>query len=172
MEKVGANHLLLKILTEEAIIVDTQGDEKKAFTLLQRALQLAEPEGYIRVFISKGAPMKQMLRKALKAGYYSDFVSRLLGEYHKTSGTSPTMAIHPNPRASQKISGPHLIEPLSEREIQVLRLLDSALTSTEIGRELYVSVNTIRTHIRNIYAKLGVNRRGDAVRRAKESNLI
>jgi len=64
------------------------------------------------------------------------------------------------------------IEPLSEREMQVLNYLDSALTSEDIGRELYVSVNTIRTHIKNIYRKLGVNRRAEAVDRARELGLM
>jgi LuxR family maltose regulon positive regulatory protein len=119
---------------------------------------LAEPEGYVRVFVDEGPPMTSLLRAAAKQGTRPDYVRRLLAA---ASGIE-----HPG-RTEQA-----LIEPLSERELDVLRLLGSELDGPAIARELTVSLNTMRTHTKNIYAKLGVTNRRAAVRRAAELNLL
>lgn len=154
-ERMGS---VIEILLVQALALQAQGEGAAALTPLARALTLAEPEGYIRIFVDEGPPMATLLRAAAKDGVAPDYVRRLqmaLGEPH---GETPV-----NQR---------LIEPLSERELDVLRLLATELSGPEIARELIVSLNTMRTHTKNIYSKLGVNNRRSAVRRAEELGLL
>ena len=125
---------------------------------LQRALTLAEPEGYVRIFVDEGPPMASLLRAAAKQGIAPSYVRRLLAAVNKTEDAAPVQ--------------PGLIEPLSERELDVLRLLGTDLDGPDIARELTVSLSTVRTHTNRIYAKLGVNNRRAAVRRAEELDLL
>ena len=120
-------------------------------------MTLAEPEGYVRIFTDEGPPMASLLRAVAKQGITPSYVRRLLAAVSNTEDSTPV---------SQG-----LIEPLSERELDVLRLLGTDLDGPDIARELVVSLNTVRTHTKNIYAKLGVNNRRAAVRRAAELNL-
>jgi len=148
---------VIEILVLQALVRQARGDVPAALTSLQRALTLAEPEGYARIFVDEGPPMASLLRAAAKQGIAPRYVRRLLAAVNKTEDSTP---------ASQG-----LIEPLSERELDVLRLLGTDLGGPEIARELVVSLNTVRTHTKNIYAKLGVNNRRAAVRRAQELDL-
>ncbi len=121
---------------------------------LERALALAEPQGYIRLFVEEGAPLAALLRTAGNSPY----VRRLLAATGRDGERPP--------------AAPGLIEPLSERELDVLRLLGTDLGGPEIARTLVVSLNTVRTHTSHIYAKLGVTNRRAAVRRAAELDLL
>jgi LuxR family transcriptional regulator, maltose regulon positive regulatory protein len=124
---------------------------------LHRAVTLAEPEGHVRVFAEEGPPMAALL-KALARKKATGFLRRLLAATARTAdGTAVTQA---------------LVEPLSERELDVLRLLGSDLDGPDIARELSVSLNTMRTHTKNIYAKLGVSSRRGAVRQAQQLDLL
>jgi ATP/maltotriose-dependent transcriptional regulator MalT len=118
------------ILVLQALAHQAGGDGAAARAPLERALTLAEPERYVRVFVDAGFPMG---RQGVK---------------------------------------PKLVDPLSERELDVLRLLATDLDGPDIARRLHVSLNTLRTHTKNIYAKLGVNSRRAAVRRAGELHLL
>ena len=148
---------VIEILVLQALARQARGDIPAALASLRRALTLAEPEGYARIFADEGPPMASLLRAAAKQGIAPRYVRRLLAAVNKTEDSTP---------ASQG-----LIEPLSERELDVLRLLGTDLGGPEIARELVVSLNTVRTHTKNIYAKLGVNNRRAAVRRARELDL-
>ena len=148
---------VIEILVLQALACQARGDIPAALASLRRALTLAEPEGYARIFADEGPPMASLLRAAAKQGIAPSYVRRLLAAVNKTEDSTP---------ASQG-----LIEPLSERELDVLRLLGTDLGGPEIARELVVSLNTVRTHTKNIYAKLGVNNRRAAVRRARELDL-
>ena len=148
---------VIEILVLQALAHQARDDIPAALASLQRALTLAEPEGYVRIFADEGPPMASLLRAAAKQGIAPRYVRRLLAAANKTEDRTP---------ASQG-----LIEPLSERELDVLRLLGTDLGGPEIARELVVSLNTVRTHTKNIYAKLGVNNRRAAVRRARELDL-
>ena len=148
---------VIEILVLQALAHQARDDIPSALASLQRALMLAEPEGYVRIFADEGPPMASLLRAAAKEGIAPGYVRRLLAAVNKTEDSTP---------ASQG-----LIEPLSERELDVLRLLGTDLGGPEIARELVVSLNTVRTHTKNIYAKLGVNNRRAAVRRARELDL-
>ena len=148
---------VIEILVLQALAHQLRDDIPAALGSLQRAVALAEPEGYIRIFVDEGPPMASLLRAVAKQGIARNYVRRLLAAVNTTEGSTP---------ASQA-----LIEPLSERELDVLRLLGTDLDGPEIARELIVSLNTVRTHTKNIYTKLGVNNRRAAVRRAKELDL-
>ena len=148
---------VIEILVLRALAHQALGDIPAALACLERALTLAEPEGYVRIFVDEGPPMASLLRAAAKQGIAPGYVRRLLAAVSTTEDSTP---------ASQG-----LIEPLSERELDVLRLLGTDLDGPDIARELIVSLNTVRTHTKNIYAKLGVNNRRAAVRRAAELGL-
>jgi LuxR family maltose regulon positive regulatory protein len=163
--------VLMNLLPLQALALQALGRVDEALNLICHCLIMARPEGFVRVFVKHGAPMLRLLQMAAKRGIEVEYVNRLLPAF-KIPASPAASAMPDSPETHSKYSGAVLIEPLSDREIEVLRLLDSPLTSVEIGRELYVSVNTIRTHMRNIYAKLGVNRRGDAVQVAKRIKLI
>ena len=149
---------VLEILVLQALAHQTQGDIPAALASLQRAVTLAEPEGYVRIFIDEGQPMASLLRAAAKQGIAPGYVRRLLAALNNTGDLRPVKQ--------------GLIEPLSERELDVLRLLGTDLNGPDIARELVVSLSTVRTHTNRIYTKLGVNNRRAAVRRAEELDLM
>jgi len=149
---------VIEILILQALAHQMRGDIPAALGPLGRALALAEPEDYVRIFLDEGAPMVALLEAAARQGIATDYVRRLLAAPGRT-GESP--------RANQT-----LVEPLSERELEVLRLLSTDLSGPDIARELVVSLHTVRSHTKNVYAKLGVNDRRAAVRRAGELGLL
>jgi DNA-binding NarL/FixJ family response regulator len=148
----------IDILILQALAHRMRGDVPAALAPLARALTLAEPEGYVRTFVDEGWPMAVLLEAAAKRGIVPSYSRRLLAAVGKAEDAPP---------AKQD-----LIEPLSERELHVLRLLGTDLAGPEIARELVVSLNTVRTHTKNIYAKLGVNSRRAAIRRAEARGLL
>jgi LuxR family maltose regulon positive regulatory protein len=154
----GRTGSAIDILVVQALARHARGDPAGALSSLVRALALAEPEGYVRVFIDEGPPMVALLKLAAKSRTAPEYVRRLLAVAATTEGPAPVRQ--------------PLIEPLSERELEVLHLLESDLDGPDMARELTVSLATVRTHTRNIYAKLGVNSRRAAVRRAAELGLL
>jgi len=149
---------VIDILVVQALAHHAAGDSTGALASLARAVALAEPEGYVRVVVDEGPPMGALLKLAAKQPNAPTYVRRLLAAVVSAEGRAP-------------VEQP-LIEQLSERELEVLRLLESDLDGPDIARELTVSLATVRTHTRNIYAKLGVNSRRAAVRRAAELGLL
>ena len=159
-EDGGRTGSVIEILVLQALAQQLRGDVPAALVPLERALELAEPEGYVRRFVDEGSPMAVLLVSAAERGIAPSYVQRLLAAFAK-----PEPEI--SPTADQG-----LVEPLSGRELDVLRLLGSDLGGPEIARELIVALNTVRTHTKSIYAKLGVNNRRAAVRRAEELGLL
>ena len=154
-ERMGS---VIEILVLLSLAHQIQGDIPAALAPLERALTLAEPEGYVRIFVDEGPPMAVLLEAAAKHGTAPSYVRRLLAALGKAEDRTPVKQ--------------GLIEPLSERELEVLRLLRTDLSGPDIARELMVSLHTLRTHTNNIYTKLGVNNRRAAVRRAEELGLF
>jgi LuxR family maltose regulon positive regulatory protein len=154
----GRTGSVIEILVLQALAHQAQGDIPTALAPLSRALTLAEPEGYVRMFVDEGPPMATLLEETAKHGIPPNYVHQLLRAFGKAEDRTPVKQ--------------GLIEPLSERELEVLRLLATDLNGPEIARELVVSLNTIHTHTKNIYSKLGVNNRRAAVRRAEELDLL
>jgi len=151
----------LDILLVQALAHKAQGNRSQALSALERALALADQEGYIRIFIDEGPPMENLLNniktdnKNLRK-YILRLKAAFLGEKPHLSVTNQQS----------------LIEPLSERELEVLKLLHTQLSGPEIADQLFVSLNTFRTHTKNIFNKLGVNNRRAAVRCAEELHLF
>jgi LuxR family maltose regulon positive regulatory protein len=162
---------LMNLLPLQALALQALGREDEALNLICHCLIMARQEGFVRVFVKHGAPMLRLLQMAARRGIEVEYVNRLLPAF-KIPASPAASAMPDFPETHSRYPGAVLIEPLSDREIEVLRLLDSPLTSVEIGRKLYVSVNTIRTHMRNIYSKLDVHGRIEAIQKAKESGLI
>jgi LuxR family maltose regulon positive regulatory protein len=139
-----------------------QGDQAAALRFLKRALVLAEPENRVITFVREGVEMEKLLRLAQSRSIAPAFTSRLLAAFAACRGYEPA----PVPASET------LVEPLSERELEVLQHLNSYLSTPEIADRLVVSANTVRTHIKNIYGKLGVHGRSGAVKRATELGLL
>jgi LuxR family maltose regulon positive regulatory protein len=155
--------LLVEAWLLDAVAARTLGDRERGSRSLERALHLAGREGY-RLQFSGGR-----LRDLLGAQLDGPTAHRpLVAELLQADGS----ALPSEPAGAGLDDGEPLIEPLSERERIVLRYLTSALSNVEIADELYVSVNTVKTHIKSIYRKLNTTRRRDAVRRARELRLL
>jgi LuxR family maltose regulon positive regulatory protein len=154
----GRTGSVIELLVLRALAHQHHGDIPGALGAVERAVALAEPEGYVRIFVDEGPPLAVLLTACAQQGAAPGYVRRLM-----SAGTPAGDGI-PAPR------GP--IEPLSARELDVLRLLGTDLDGPDIARELFVSVNTLRTHTKNLYAKLGVNSRRAAVRRGEELELL
>jgi ATP/maltotriose-dependent transcriptional regulator MalT len=145
-----------------ALAYQAKGDEKRALASLHAALELGEPENRIATFLREGAPMEALLRVARAKTLNPRFIDRLLAAFEAQRGHEP--------RATPVMEG--LVEPLSERELEVLQHLDGPLSTPEIAETLVVSANTVRTHIKSIYGKLGAHGRSAAVRRARELSIL
>jgi LuxR family maltose regulon positive regulatory protein len=156
--------MLIEIHVLKALAHRAQEDINQAMNVFERALSLAEPEGYVRIFADEGEPVVELLREATLRGIAVDYAGKLL----------TALGVEAQQRRGVARAEPSsaLVEPLTEREMEVLRLLNTHLSSTEIAERLYISVNTARFHIKNIYGKLGVHRRSDAVQRARDLRLL
>jgi LuxR family maltose regulon positive regulatory protein len=154
-EPMGRIGRVIQILNLQALAYQVQGDEVQALVALRRSLSLAEPEGYIRSFVDEGEPMAHLLRRALARGITPGYASRLLAAF----GESPPAA-------------QALVEPLTARELEVLRLVAGGLSNREIAQQLVVAVSTVKSHINHLYGKLEVKNRTQAVARAQELGLL
>ncbi|KAA3653486.1 MAG: helix-turn-helix transcriptional regulator [Chloroflexi bacterium] len=158
---------VIEILMLQAVTHQAMGDLSLAFAPLERALTFAEPEGYMRMFVNEGSAMAQLLLEAAKRSIMPDYVNKLLAAFSTGEKRADTKSDHTAPPSPQP-----LIEPLSQRELDVLQLLKTELSGPEIARELTVALSTVRTHTKSIYSKLNVNSRRTAVKRATELDLI
>lgn len=163
-EQGGRTGSVIEILVLQARARHARRDVAGALAPLERALGLAEPERYVRVFIGEGQPLASLLRTLTETHPSWDYARRLLDAF--AAAGKPASGRQTTPVADG------LVEPLSDRELDVLRLLATDLDGPAIARELVVSLNTLRTHTRHIYGKLGVTSRRAAVRRAEQLNLL
>ena len=173
-ETSGRAGSLVEIRMLQALAHDAQGDRPQALQSLGQAwAQAPEPAGYVRLFLDEGAPMVELLRDAEHQGVDGDQARRLLS-FSAAPDSAPRDSAPRDSEApdSEQSRAPSLAESLSERELQVLRLLDSELSGPQIARELFVSHNTLRTHTKHIFTKLEVTTRRAAVRRARERGLM
>ncbi len=147
------------------LVWQSLGDQTRALEVLEAALSLAEPEGIVEVLVGKGEPMARLLYEAAKQGTHADFARRLLAMFPIADTPKPTA-----PTAQKR--GNELIEPLSDREIETIRLVAAGLSNKEIAQKLHISVRTVKFHMTNIYGKLGVDSRTQALARARLLGLI
>jgi LuxR family maltose regulon positive regulatory protein len=167
---------LIASLALQAVAYHACGQSDAAQERLAHALVLGEPEGYVRTFIDHGAPMADLLRQVQAQEVGSDYVNRLLSampemsndEGQATKDRSSVFVAQTN--VGRPLSPP--VEPLNDREMQVLRFLATGLSDRQIAEELYLSINTVKWYNRQIYSKLGVHRRGQAVAHAQELGLL
>jgi LuxR family transcriptional regulator, maltose regulon positive regulatory protein len=144
----------------DAIARDAVHDEEGALRALERALDLAEPRGYAGVLARYGAPLRSLLRRRVERGTgHRALAAHLLSTLHESS-------------ASVRAAPATLLEPLSDRELAVLRFLPTMMSNAEIAGEMFVSVNTVKTHLKHVYRKLDVADRRDCVQRARELRLL
>jgi LuxR family maltose regulon positive regulatory protein len=152
----------LKVLVVEAIALQAHGEMDQAMHLLKDALALAQPGGLVRLFVDEGVPMAQLLTGMQNAGgTLQEYMHSLLVAFGAQPDALPA-ASHPQP----------LAEPLSQRELEVLRLISQGLSNREIGERLVLALDTVKGHNRRIYEKLQVERRTEAVARARELGLV
>jgi LuxR family maltose regulon positive regulatory protein len=174
----GRTGNVIEILVLLALAHHSQGDIPAALLPLQKALALAEPEGYVRMFVDEGEPVRLLLedlRGRIRDGSFAvsgsqpvallPYIDRILQSF-STGG--PASTDHRSPVLPVE----NLVEPLSQRELEVLRLFKTDLSGPEIARELTVALSTVRTHTKSIYSKLNVTSRRAAVKRAEELHLI
>ncbi len=147
-----------------------KGDRSRAFGLVERVLSIARPEGYIRLFVAEGRDMQTMLTEFLsKTRRRAPTKERSLAPYV----TSILRAFGPTaPAVPDQAEAAEIACILTGREAEVLRLLPSALSIEGIARELYVTVNTVRTHLKHLYEKIGAHSRPEALARARELGLL
>jgi LuxR family maltose regulon positive regulatory protein len=161
----GRVDLIIEIQILRALAWQVEGRDTQAIDALAEALSLAEPGGHLRIFLDKGEAMARLLRQAAARGIAPAYVAKLLAALEGSESVE-TQAKPSHPHAQP------LIEPLSERELEVLRLLANGMSNPEIADELVVAVSTVRSHCKSIYGKLDVHKRWDAVQRAQELDLI
>ena len=188
-EAGGRMGSVIEILVVQALALQAQGNVSQALASMQRALSLAEPEGYVRLFVDEGEPMRLLIadfrlqiekRTRHTAGEDPEelkaYTAQLLAAFSKSPDARAQKSTIQNPTSLRSgdysLKSEILPEPLSQRELEVLKLLRSELSGPEIAHQLIVSLNTLRTHTKNIYNKLGVNSRRAAVHRAEELDLI
>ena len=158
---------VIEILLLLALAHEAMGDIPLALASLARALTLAEPEGYVRIFVDEGPAMAELLTRMIAsreswAPGVEAHIRLLLATLAREAPSRTTHGISPEPS----------VESLSDREREVMRLLATELKGPEIARELFISLNTLRTHTKSIFSKLGVNNRRAAIRRARELDLL
>jgi LuxR family maltose regulon positive regulatory protein len=168
-KSVGRTALEIEILLLQALASQAGDDTARAMGALERALALAEPGGFVRTFVDEGPPMARLLRQTHRQGKAVDYIAQILSVFETIDGQRP----QPD-RASSAPTGASssLVEPLSDREIEVLQLIAKGLTNPEIASRLYLSLNTVKVHTRNIYGKLGVNNRTQAAARGRVLGLL
>lgn len=170
-ERGGRYAHVIEILVLRTLAFDALHRASEAISTLERALTLAEPEGFVRVFVDEGAPMRNLLERwnpvpaqDPRARHLTEYTGKLLTAFSKTIQTA---SLPPVPFAY-----PLLVEPPSARELEVLRLLARGASNQEIANSLVIAVTTVKKHVGNIYGKLGVETRTQAIARARELNLV
>jgi LuxR family transcriptional regulator, maltose regulon positive regulatory protein len=166
-EEGGRMGSVIEILMLQALAHEAQGDSPSALVPLERALTLAEPEGYVRIFVDEGRPMAQLLSEAAARGIMPDYTARLLAIFEAEKQKSKDRSYPPPALPVQS-----LVEPLSQRELEVLQLIAQGLSNREISERLFLAVITVKGHNRNIFRKLQVRRRTEAIARARELGLL
>jgi LuxR family maltose regulon positive regulatory protein len=175
----GRNGSVIEILILQSLARQVQGNQPLALASLERALALAEPESYLRIFLDEGEPIRLLIadyrlqiekKKCDQDRKLIRYTDKLLAAFSQPMAGS--QSTNDNRKSTIRNQQSTMVEPLSVRELEVLKLLRSELSGPEIAQQLIVSLNTLRTHTKNIYNKLGVNSRRAAIRRAEELDIF
>ncbi len=160
MERQHNPRVLIEVLAQQALLADAQHDQRSALMRLERALVMAEPHDYIRLFADLGSRMADLLSHLHSRSVSPRYIQRILD------------AFGANRKGNEFPTQERLIEPLTNRELEVLELLHKRMRNKEIADSLYISPGTVKRHIHVIYEKLDVSSRRDAVIKALDLNLL
>jgi LuxR family maltose regulon positive regulatory protein len=165
VQAIGKMQSVLETLIVQAMALSGQGHTEQALIKLEEAFSIGEPENYVRIFVDEGPPMAHLLYEAVTRGIAPDYTRRLLAAFPvaEPEQTDPSRAQAPKSE---------LVEPLSERELEVFQLLAAGLTNPEIATQLVLTLNTVKVHTRNIYGKLDAHNRTQAVARARALGIL
>jgi LuxR family maltose regulon positive regulatory protein len=156
----------------QAVAHHTHGENEKAVQVLGEALALAEPGGFIRIFVDEGIPMTRLLSEAAAHGIMPDYIGKLLAAFDAEAQQSKDKSYLPPALPEGHRDGEPLIEPLSQRELEVLHLIAQGLSNREISERLFLALNTVKGHNQKIFNKLQVQSRTEAIARARELGLL
>ncbi len=157
--------MVLQAITLHAVALRANGEMDRAVQVLADALALAEQGGFIRIFVDEGQSMKNLLKETFKRGVAPVYIQRLLMAFPKKETDLPVPSLKQHPQSE-------LDEPLSQRELEVLRLIAQGLSNREISQRLFLALNTVKGHNQKIYSKLRVQSRTEAIARAHELDLL
>lgn len=157
-ETLGMDKRLAEILVLQSLAFEAVGERDHALTALETALHIGEPEGFVRTFVIEGEPMGRLLHEAARRGITPEYIGRLLAAFPHTEPEPVLLG--------------DMIEPLSERELEVIALLAEGSTNAEIAQHLHLALSTVKWHTSNIYGKLGVKNRAQAAARARSLGLL
>jgi LuxR family maltose regulon positive regulatory protein len=170
MEAKGWQDEQLRVTVLEAIALCAHRETDMAVQMLGDALALAEPGGFIRLFVDEGPPMAQLLSEAAARGVMPDYVGKLLAAFRGvTTDEGQTTGLS---SAVTRSDLSPLVEPLSQRELEILQLIAKGLSNREIGERLFLALDTVKGHNRRIFGKLQVQSRTEAIARARELGLL
>jgi len=165
-QAAGNLRRVIAILARRAVALHAAGDAAVALQELKRALELGEPEGFVRTFLDEGQPMAQLLYLAIERGHSPAYAGKLLAALSREPTATPQQPSRAEP------TGPGVVEALSQRELEVLALLAEGLSNREISARLYIALSTVKGHTANIYGKLGVRSRTQALAAARRLGLL
>lgn len=154
---------LIEILILQSLVYQLGRDIKTALKFLQQALNLAEVEGYVQIFVTEGKPLELLLNEVEAKRITSDYAKKLLLVYKKNKENNKNTTTSLNDV---------LVEPLSKRELEVLKLIEQGLSNQDISKKLFITLSSVKGHNQKIFAKLQVKRRTEAVARARELSLV
>ncbi len=175
-QATGHGMMLIKALVLQALAYQAEGNYRQALTTLEQALTLAAPEGYVRAFVDAGEPMHRLLRSLRQATAdvgLASYMEKLLAVFDGVGDPSVNRTATTVQTAlgrAHKIQ--NLIEPLSDRELEILHLVADGLSNSEVSDKIIVTVGTVKKHLNNIYGKLGVISRTQAIAKARTLNLL
>jgi len=171
LERQGRNWPLMELLPCMALALHAIGRNEEAQEVIGRCLTLAAPEGFVYTFVKRGEPMRKLLLEALKRGIEVDYTQQLLSAFHPREVRQMPETYLVPPTAS-RFSTSALVEPLSGREMEVLKLLGQGFSDKQIAETLVIARETVHKHLKNIYGKLGVHSRTEAIAHARELGLL
>jgi LuxR family maltose regulon positive regulatory protein len=169
------------VLAVQSVVLFAQGEKDKAVQVLTEALALAEPGGYIRLFVDEGEPMRLLIldfrsrieKQACKGHRPIEYVNKLLAAFAQIMPAPQSEVSNPTPPRSWDVSQKStMVEPLSQRELKILQLIAQGLSNREIGERLFLALDTIKGHNRKLFDKLQVQSRTEAIARARELGLL
>jgi LuxR family maltose regulon positive regulatory protein len=170
-ETGGRGRTVIELLVLRALVLRARNDEPGTLATLRRALILGEPEGYIRTFANEGEPMDDLLRRLLRTWRKEradDVPLEYVGKLLEALGAGAAAPTKMDVRGAAGLT----LDPITGRELEVLRLLDSELSNREIAARLFVTLDTVKSHTKHLYAKLGVHNRHQAVAQARYLKLL